>query len=165
MSEIKAGESHSAVIGIGSNISPQENLPKSVQALASASEILAVSKVYRTSPVGGRGPDFLNAAVLLKTRLSVRDLREGVLREIESRLGRHRSADPNSPRTIDLDILIFDGVVVDENIWRLAYLCVPISDLPPVFLDPALNETLHQRATELRRLSSIETISLELHWS
>lgn len=93
------------------------------------------------------------------------DLRDKVLRTIESRLGRRRSGDPNAPRTIDLDILIFDGLVVDQGIWDLAHLCVPISDILPVFLDPTLDEALLKRSSELRKSNIVEEIPLELHRS
>lgn len=153
------------MIGIGSNILPQTNLPESVQALGRETEILSVSKVYRTPPQGGQGPDFLNAAVHIKTARAMEDLREQVLRKIESRLGRRRSGDPNAPRTIDLDILIFDGIVLDQSIWDLAHLCVPISDLLPIFPDPSLNDELLKRSSELRKSTLIEAIPLELHRS
>ena len=67
-----------------------------------------ISRVFRTPAVGAAdSPDFLNAAVLCRTELEPLELRERVLREVERELGRRRSSDRFSPRTIDPDLIFF----------------------------------------------------------
>jgi 2-amino-4-hydroxy-6-hydroxymethyldihydropteridine diphosphokinase len=152
------------VIGIGSNIQPRENLTKAIDALSEATEILAVSKVYRTPPFGGKGPDFLNAAALINTRLAIKELRETILRRIEKELGRRRSSDPNAPRTVDLDVLIYDGIIIDQNIWEYPHLCIPISDLLPLFVETSLDGKLGKCAMDSLLSFGVEVIPLDLHW-
>jgi 2-amino-4-hydroxy-6-hydroxymethyldihydropteridine diphosphokinase len=163
LSAAEADKLHTAVIGIGSNIEPQTNLVQAVESLAGVTQIVATSKAYRTSPVGGDGPDYLNAAVKVETRFSINQLRSAVLRRIETQLGRRRSSDPNLPRTIDLDILIFDGILLDKDLWTLAHLCVPVSDLLPIFDQVDQNLLLARRAKELSAATKIFPIPLELH--
>ena len=76
--------------------------------------VLAVSAPYETAPIGNADdPTFLNAAVVLETPLSAADLKALVLRPLEDRLGRQRSADPNAPRPIDVDISLFNDAMLD----------------------------------------------------
>jgi 2-amino-4-hydroxy-6-hydroxymethyldihydropteridine diphosphokinase len=164
LSVSRLDDQHKVVIGIGSNINPKENLLRAVESLSKLTEILVLSKVYRTQPIGGAGPNFLNAAALVTTKLSMTELKVDVLRQIESKLGRVRSSDPNSPRTIDLDILIFDGIVIDQNIWHIAHLCVPTSELLPLFPDESQDHELKNNADNFLRSSQIDPVLLDLHW-
>lgn len=112
--------------------------------------IEAVSSVWETPPVGGQGGDFLNAVVSVNTTFSVDDLRKKILRPIENRLGRVRTNDPYSPRTIDMDILIYNHHVVDESIWDLAHICVPLSEICPDYTHPVSGLSLIEIAAGMR---------------
>jgi 2-amino-4-hydroxy-6-hydroxymethyldihydropteridine diphosphokinase len=116
LSEIEQIKVHQVIIGLGSNISPAENLKSALYLLGQYAPIEAISEVWQTRAVGSRGPDFLNAAVVISTSLSYDDLRNQILRPIENLLGRVRTKDPNAPRTIDLDILIVDGELIDQDL-------------------------------------------------
>jgi 7,8-dihydro-6-hydroxymethylpterin-pyrophosphokinase len=70
------------------------------------------------------------------------ELQAGVLRPIEERLGRVRTDDPNAPRTIDLDILVYDGITIEEGLWEQAHVCIPLSELLPDYTHPLRGETL-----------------------
>jgi 2-amino-4-hydroxy-6-hydroxymethyldihydropteridine diphosphokinase len=155
---------HKVVIGIGSNIQPRDNLVKAINVLAEATEILAVSKVYRTPPFEGEGPDYLNAAAIIKTQLTISDFRDKVLRRIEDDLDRQRSSNPNAPRTIDLDILVYDGIIYDQNIWEYPHLCIPVADLLPLFADPSIDGKLSNCANTKIKSYRVDVIPLELHW-
>ena len=99
-------------VALGSNIEPERNLREAVRLLASRCRLLAVSAVYQTQPVGKTDqPDFLNAAALIETELGAAELKTRVLQDIERALGRVRSADKNAPRTIDLDITLFNDTL------------------------------------------------------
>ena len=102
------------VVAVGSNIDAERNLPRALARLGAVGTVLALSRVWETEPVGSPGsPPFLNAAVLLHSRLAPAELRRR-LRAIETELGRRRSRDPNAPRPIDLDIVLVDDRVLDD---------------------------------------------------
>jgi len=136
-------------LGLGSNIQPELNFPKAIALLRQVLDIEAFSSVWETPDVGSPGPDFLNAALQARTSLAAEDLRANVLKPIEERLGRVRTADPNAPRTIDIDLLIYDGIPVEDGIWEHAHLCLPLSELIPSFSHPTHGETLSEAAQRL----------------
>jgi 2-amino-4-hydroxy-6-hydroxymethyldihydropteridine diphosphokinase len=160
----EAVELHQVVIGIGSNIRPQWNIPKAITAISKLTQVIAVSNVYKTTPVGGNGPDFLNAAIDIRTHLSQSELRSEVTHKIEASLGRKRSSDPNAPRTIDLDVLIYDGTIIDQNLTVLPHLCIPVADLLPIFKDSTYDKYIRMCAEKLVHTANILAVSLDLDW-
>jgi 2-amino-4-hydroxy-6-hydroxymethyldihydropteridine diphosphokinase len=160
----KQAKKHQVILGLGSNISPAENLKSGLYLLGQITSIESVSKIWQTRAVGSKGPDFLNAAVRISTPLTPDELRNQVIRPIENFLGRERTKDPNSPRTIDVDILIFDGKILDPDIWNYAHLCVPLSQLLPNFSNPATGETIKTTADRFLQSNSINLYSLERNW-
>lgn len=119
---------HIVYISLGSNISPHHYLPKAIELLRQKVTLLAVSSVYETAPVGTSGRNFLNAVVVAKTQHPPQQLKEEILRPIESALGRQRTEDKFAPRTIDLDIIAWDGRILDEDALRYAHLAVPLAE-------------------------------------
>lgn len=106
---------HTVAIALGSNIAPEHNIEQALGHLARQVRLLQVSRFYRTPAIGDHdAPAFLNGAALITTELSAGDLKFGVLRPVETALGRRREANKYAARTIDLDILIFDDEVFDE---------------------------------------------------
>jgi 2-amino-4-hydroxy-6-hydroxymethyldihydropteridine diphosphokinase len=147
-------------VALGSNIRPAFNLRQAVRRLASRCTVRAVSPVYETAPVGKADqPNFLNAAVLIETERDAAALKE-VLQAIESELGRVRTADKNAPRTIDLDITLFDQQALevggrhipDPDLLRYAHIAVPMADLAPGYRHPETGQTLRQIAESLSRV-------------
>lgn len=163
MSGVIQASDHKFIIGLGSNISPADNLSSAVYLLGQFAPIKAISDVWQTRPVGSKGPDFLNAAILITTPLSRTELRYQVLRPIENLLGRVRTKDPNAARTIDLDILIIDGDVIDQDLWNYAHISVPVSQLVPGFCNNETGETLAEIADRLINDDSITKVNLELN--
>ncbi len=103
------------IIGIGSNIDAKENISKSLILLQERANILAVSTMVETIPIGITNQAmFTNGAVLIETDLSKETLRI-LLKQIEDQCGRDRTAPKFGPRTIDLDIVIWNNEVVDED--------------------------------------------------
>jgi 2-amino-4-hydroxy-6-hydroxymethyldihydropteridine diphosphokinase len=125
------GSEHQACLLLGSNIRPEQNLPLAIGQLQKSLTILNISRVWETPPVGSAGPNFLNAAILVRTPLDQESLKLDVLTPLEARMGRVRSADKNAPRPIDLDIILFDGQVVDTALWHSNHRAVPIADILP----------------------------------
>ena len=148
---------HQAYLSLGSNIQPETNLPKAVDLLPEYGEIRKVSNVWESEAVGSAGPNFLNACVLLITPLSFLELKEQVLRPIESKLGRKRSEDKFAPRTIDIDILIFDDKSCNDKFWNQAFVVVPLAEIYPEFQNPLTHERVTETATRFRQSVWMET--------
>lgn len=144
-----------AFVILGSNIDPSHNLGLALKALRARQEwvVLRTSPIYRSKSLGGDYPDFLNAAVLVETTLDPGQLRR-VFREIEAELGRQRSADPNAPRTIDLDLALYDELVLDvgglrlpdPEIFKHAHVVVPLAALAPTHRVPGDGRSLAEVA-------------------
>lgn len=162
MSGIIQVSDHKFIIGLGSNISPADNLRSAVYLLGQFAPIKAISDVWKTRSVGSIGPDFLNAATIISTPLSFDELRNQVLRPIENLLGRVRTNDPNAARTIDLDILMVDANLIDQDLWKYAHVCVPVSQLEPDLCNPETGETLAEIADQFIMSDSITKVPLEL---
>ena len=140
---------HTIYLILGSNIDPVENARRAIRLLAERVQVLAISTCWETSPVGTDGPNFINAAVCIQTDLEPEELKTKVLRAIELEMGRIRSADKFAPRPIDLDIVICDGQVIESQLWTLAYLALPFSELLPELLHPVSQKQLAEVAAEL----------------
>lgn len=145
---------HEAVILIGSNIEPETNVPLAIARLQESSELVRVSRIWETESVGSAGPNFLNIAALVRCKQDAESLKEEILRPIEDELGRVRTADKNAPRTIDLDIVLFDGQVLEDRLWEQPFIAIPVAELCPDIQNPANKQTLQQVAERLRFESS-----------
>jgi 2-amino-4-hydroxy-6-hydroxymethyldihydropteridine diphosphokinase len=137
-------------LSIGSNIRPEVHLPKAIQMLKDYGEVKMVSSAWESHAMGSDGPNFLNACVLFITALQPYDLKEQIIRPIEAQLGRLRNADKNAPRTIDLDIVLFDQKPLNVDYWDYPFVVVPLAELIPNFIHPTKREKLSQIAEQLR---------------
>ncbi len=140
---------HEVSLILGSNIEAENNLQRAICELREDCEILHISPVYETKAEGSPGANFLNAAVILQTPKEQNDFKLTVLRTIEERLGRIRTSDKNAPRTIDLDILIFDNEIIDPNIWTRVYIAKPLSDIKPTLQLKELSRSISEIADDL----------------
>lgn len=132
---------HTAFVGLGSNLSdPCAQVREAIQSLAGLPQtrVLAKSSLYRSAPVGFlEQPDFINAVVQLETRLSPRELLEALL-ALEHEHGRTREF-LNAPRTLDLDVLLYDGLCHHEHgltiphpqMHRRAFVLRPLLEIAP----------------------------------
>jgi 2-amino-4-hydroxy-6-hydroxymethyldihydropteridine diphosphokinase len=119
--------------------------------------IEAISTAWDTPAVGIQAPDFLNAALLIDTSLdSPVALKQTVIRPVEACLGRVRTPNKNASRSIDIDVIIFDGQVLESQLWTEAFLAVPAAELVPNLFYPLTGETLTQIAQRLARCTRIE---------
>jgi 2-amino-4-hydroxy-6-hydroxymethyldihydropteridine diphosphokinase len=145
-------------ISLGSNINPVVNLNKAVYLLEGVCQIKRASAAYITPPQGyTEQDDFWNAAVLVFTALSPITLKKDVLDDIERKLGRVRDPNnKNAPRTIDLDISLWNHDVLeygekpwripDPDILRFPHVVVPLADLSPDYIHPTEHVALAQIA-------------------
>ena len=130
-----------AYVALGSNLEdPVAQVKAAIGDLARlpATRVAAISSLYRNPAVGGPPqPDFVNAVVMLETRLSARSLLE-LLLAIEEVHGRLRSV-PNAPRTLDLDIALFGESVITEpgltvphpRLCERAFVLIPLAEIAP----------------------------------
>ncbi|HLK72477.1 MAG TPA: 2-amino-4-hydroxy-6-hydroxymethyldihydropteridine diphosphokinase [Streptosporangiaceae bacterium] len=130
-----------AVLSVGANLGDRlGTLQGCVQAIGGLREtdVLAISPVYETAPVGGPPqPDYLNAVLLIQTGLPPRDLLDAI-HAIEAGFGRVR-AERFGPRTLDIDIISYQGQVSDDPELTLPhpraherlFVLLPWSDLDP----------------------------------
>jgi len=116
------------LVGLGSNIDAEQHLTQAAIALRRRFDEVRFSSVYQSAAVGMDGDDFLNACCVFDTRLA-QDSLITLLKALEDAQGRDRSVGSWKPRTLDLDILMYDGVVTDEELSRYAHACVPAAEL------------------------------------
>lgn len=132
-----------AYLSLGSNIDPATNLRSALRALRARFGEIVASPVYRIPAVGFDGPDFLNAAVIIDSDLDPFSL-VAWLQGLERAHGRLRGHVKNSDRTLDMDIVYFDDVVLDlpgrlqlpRPELRHAFVLKPLADIAPDFVDP-----------------------------
>jgi 2-amino-4-hydroxy-6-hydroxymethyldihydropteridine diphosphokinase len=107
---------HVAFVGIGSNLEgPRARVLAAFDALdaLARTELTSRSPLYRSAPLGGPPqPDYVNAVARLETELDAEALLDA-LRAIETGQGRSRG-EVNAPRTLDLDLLLYDAVILDR---------------------------------------------------
>jgi 2-amino-4-hydroxy-6-hydroxymethyldihydropteridine diphosphokinase len=142
---------HQVYLSLGSNIRPEDCLPRAVWMLKEYGEVKALSGVWESRAVGSDGPNFLNLCVLFLSGLQPYGLKEQIIRPIEARLGRIRLVDKNAPRTIDLDIVLFDQQPLNIEVWAYAFVVVPLAELIPDFVHPLRGERLAKVAEQLQR--------------
>jgi 2-amino-4-hydroxy-6-hydroxymethyldihydropteridine diphosphokinase len=138
---------HQACLLLGSNIQPESNLPNAIDLLQNRLTILRISSVWETTPVGSVGPNFLNAALLAQTPMDQNTLKLYILIPLETQMGRLRSADKNAARPIDLDIILFDRLILDPTLWHFAHRAVPVAEIQPDMRSEA-GETLKEAAAK-----------------
>ncbi|MGE5476530.1 MAG: 2-amino-4-hydroxy-6-hydroxymethyldihydropteridine diphosphokinase [Bacteroidales bacterium] len=139
-------------LGLGTNLGDRAaNLRAALDALATVAEIDAASAIYETAPLYVTDqPAFLNMAVRATTRLPPMELLRA-LKHMESELGRVASV-RYGPRLIDLDILIYDDVVMDEpelilphpRLHERRFALVPLADVAADLVHPTLGRSIGQ---------------------
>jgi 2-amino-4-hydroxy-6-hydroxymethyldihydropteridine diphosphokinase len=147
-----------AFLGLGSNLGDREARLR--EAVAALPDVVAVSPVYETEPVGGPAaqPPYLNLVVELDTGRSPRDLLE-LARRLEAAAGRERG-ERHGPRTLDVDVLLVGDLAVDEpdlvvphpRMHERRFVLRPLADVAP----DVVPERWEEQATgEVRRLGSL----------
>lgn len=134
------GPTRRAFIGLGSNLGDRRaHLRAAVEGLESAGDVVAVSELYETAPVGGPAgqDDYLNVVVELRTADTPRALLERG-QALEAAAHRERK-ERWGPRTLDADVLWVEGEQVDEadltvphpRMWERRFVLAPLAELAP----------------------------------
>ncbi|MGD9929660.1 MAG: 2-amino-4-hydroxy-6-hydroxymethyldihydropteridine diphosphokinase [Mangrovibacterium sp.] len=120
---------NTCIIGIGSNMDPEVNMARLLDILKKETSLLKVSSLVTTKPIGITDqPDFVNGAAKLETEFSMDEFRQ-YLKKLEDRLGRDRSQPKFGPRTIDLDIVVWNGQIIDEDYHTRDFLRAAVAEL------------------------------------
>ncbi len=154
---------HSAYLSLGSNMDPERHLRAAAAALRARFGEVVFSDVVRTTAVGFEGPDFLNAAAIIHTDLDPQSL-DAWLHGLETAQGRDRDAPRMSSRTLDIDIVFFDQLVLaatDGSHLQIprpelqhAFVLQPLAQIAPDYHHPLNGSTLKALWSQHPRCSS-----------
>ncbi len=135
-------------LGLGSNIEPQKNLGLGLKVLEKRFGQLEKSSVYRSKAYGFDGDDFLNMVVGLETGLPPSEIYDQT-EEIQRMAGRDLAARGNSSRALDIDMLLYDDLVVNEppirlprpDVLRFGFVLGPLAEIAPKLLHPETHQS------------------------
>lgn len=148
-----------AYIAIGSNLGDRTgNVREAVRLVADGvkASLVSMSSLYETEPWGVKEQgSFVNAAMIVETALAPVELLVH-LKSIEAAMGREKT-ERWGPRVIDLDIIFFEDMIIDENGLKVphpgaherAFVMVPLAEIAPEFIHPATGRTLAETAGSL----------------
>lgn len=136
-------------MGIGSNCQPRTNLKIGAVELANRFHLLATSSVYRNKAFGFEGADFLNAVVCVESEMSPGDIYQQ-LEEIHTLAGRQRDFDAFLSRTLDIDLLLYDGLIIDappirvprSDVLDYSFVLGPLAEIAPDYIHPISRKTI-----------------------
>lgn len=120
---------NTVILSIGSNIEAETNITQMLKILKAKVEILKLSSLIKTKPIGIENQaEFTNGAVKIQTTLNEVELNQ-VLKAIENQMGRDRTAPKFGPRCIDLDIVAWNGEIVDEDYYTRDFLQKSVKEI------------------------------------
>jgi len=136
-------------LGLGSNILPEENLSLGVRELRRQYGELDVSSVYRSKALGFEGDDFLNLVVGLRSEDSPREICDQIER-LHNLSGRERGRDKWGSRPLDIDLLLYNDLIMDErpvrvprsDILEYSFVLRPLAELAPDLVHPVTGKTM-----------------------
>jgi 2-amino-4-hydroxy-6-hydroxymethyldihydropteridine diphosphokinase len=163
------GEMHRVYLALGANLGDRlDQLREALNHIRAFSGIRKISPCYETKPVGyPNQPDFLNLTCLISTELSPDELLKKA-KDIEKQMGRQPSF-RNAPRPIDIDILLFDDLILDSpdlviphpRMNERAFVLAPLADIAPEIIHPNLHLTVREMLDCVDR-SEIQLFSPDL---
>ena len=145
-----------AWLGLGSNVNAETHIRAGIHELVEKFDNVSLSPAYTSTSVGFEGDDFINLVARIETEMHPVELRQ-YLRDLEDRYGRKRDVPKFSDRSLDIDILLYDDLVLRSpvleipraEILKFSHVLKPLADLEPKLIHP----------TELRSMSEIWELS------
>ena len=162
--------SHRIFVGIGSNIDREKNIKSCVSILKDVYGDMMISPVYETESMGFDGPNFYNLVSCFETNQSVYELKN-TLNEIENDHGSHFNETKFSSRTLDIDILYYDDLVLSDDkiqiprkeICEYDFVLKPLVDLVPDFIHPTHKISHKDMMNNIKiKKQIISTINIDL---
>jgi 2-amino-4-hydroxy-6-hydroxymethyldihydropteridine diphosphokinase len=141
-------------ISVGSNIDKTKNIKAGLNSLRATFGELTISPIYETGAVGFAGDNFYNLVVGFESDLSAHDVFKK-LRELEFLHGRLSTSQKFSPRSLDLDLLLYGDVIIDDGTLKLpradieiyTFVLQPLADIAPELLHPILQKSYREMWT------------------
>ncbi len=133
-------------VSIGSNIEPNRHIRAGLADMRQRFGTLTLSPVYESEAVGFEGDNFYNLVAIFETGVDVHSV-VNILREIEKNNGRKRTEKRFSARTLDLDILLYDDLILKEmnvprnEILKYAFVLLPLSEIAPALKHPVTGQS------------------------
>jgi 2-amino-4-hydroxy-6-hydroxymethyldihydropteridine diphosphokinase len=138
-----------AYFGLGSNLDAEHNLRLAVRELRKRFSVQKISSVYRSKALGFEGADFLNVVTSLDTELTPHDLCMEV-ELIHELAGRRRRPEKFVSRTLDIDLLLYDQLVLDEppvrlprkDVLQYSFVLKPLAEIAPDYRHPVTGKLI-----------------------
>jgi len=134
-----------AYVAVGSNIQAEANITRGLRRLNDLTHISAIATFFHSEAIGRpEQPSYTNGVVAIEASLPPVGIKLGILRKIESEVGRRRGADRYAARELDLDLILFgdlvldgdDLVLPDPEIYLRPFLAIPLLELDPLLVLP-----------------------------
>lgn len=139
---------HQIYISVGSNVDREKHTRAGLEGMALEFGELTLSSVYESEAIGFSGSHFYNLVVGAKTTKTIKEVCEA-LKSIESMNGRVRQEKKFAPRTLDLDLLLYDHVITKDGvelprgeIEYNAFVLLPLHELAPEYIHPSTNKSI-----------------------
>ena len=138
-------------VGLGSNIEPEENLRLGIRELRRRYGDLELSPVYRSPALGFAGDDFLNMVASFETDDAPADI-HGQIEIIHGLAGRVRGSEKSAARALDIDLLLYDDLVLEHPRFRLprsdvleySFVLRPLAEIAPGLKHPQTGKTMDE---------------------
>lgn len=156
-------------VSIGSNIEPRQNIVAAVAVMRKEFESITISPVYASAPIGFQGHDFLNLVIAIDTPLSLEDVKH-TLMAMERQFGRKTDDKGFQPRTLDLDLLLYDNMIRHDDqfdlpraeISQYAFVLKPLNDIAPDLVHPESGQSIAQMWQEFSDPEVLRPFPLDL---
>lgn len=169
---------HVVFVSIGSNIERDKHIREAVISLRETfceGRQIAVSPVYETRAVGFEGDNFYNLVARFNTNLSPIEVSRH-LKLIEDNYGRDRKQAKFSARTLDIDLLLYDALILDQDglkvprdeIKKYAFVLAPLADLAPQSVHPQTGQKYESMWLQMKNVQtdiSQSLIKIDFNWS
>jgi 2-amino-4-hydroxy-6-hydroxymethyldihydropteridine diphosphokinase len=142
-------------LGIGSNVDPQKHLSLGIRELGRQFGVLELSNIYRNASIGFDGDEFMNLVVGLETDASPAQIHASI-DAIHALAERKRGESRYAPRTLDIDILLYDDLVLDDppvrvprdDILKYSFVLGPLAEIAPTLRHPETGRLITEHWAE-----------------
>lgn len=142
-------------LGLGSNVEPKKHLQLGIRELGKYFGALELSNIYQSASVGFDGEDFLNLVVGLESDSSPAEIHD-IIEEIHSCANRQRGESRYSPRTLDIDLLLYDDLILNvapvylprADILKYSFVLGPLAEIAPDLRHPETGRLITEHWAE-----------------